>query len=230
MSRSTRLLDLIQLLRTYRRPVSGAALAQRLGISIRTLYRDIATLQAQGADIQGAPGFGYVLKPGFLMPPMMLSEEEIEALVLGARWVAARTDDELKDAARNALAKIAAVLPADLRRELETNSLLVSSARKPIVGTTDLAAIREAIRQGFKLDIGYADINGRSTNRRIWPFALGYFEETRVLAAWCELREDFRHFRAERIASMIVTDIRVPQTRQQLLAEWRRVHNVKSDM
>jgi predicted DNA-binding transcriptional regulator YafY len=230
MTRSTRLLDLIQLLRTYRRPVSGAALAQRLGISIRTLYRDIATLQAQGADIQGAPGFGYVLKPGFLMPPMMLSEEEIEALVLGARWVAARTDDELKDAARNALAKIAAVLPADLRRELETNSLLVSSARKPVVGITDLAAVREAIRQGFKLDIGYADINGRSTNRRIWPFALGYFEETRVLAAWCELREDFRHFRAERIASMIVTDIRVPQTRRHLLAEWRRVHNVKSDM
>jgi predicted DNA-binding transcriptional regulator YafY len=230
MSRSTRLFDLIQLLRTYRRPVSGAALAQRLGISIRTLYRDIATLQAQGADIQGAPGFGYVLKPGFLMPPMMLSEEEIEALVLGARWVAARTDDELKDAARNALAKIAAVLPADLRRELETNSLLVSSARKPIVGSTDLAAVREAIRQGFKLDIGYADINGQSTNRRIWPFALGYFEETRVLAAWCELREDFRHFRAERIASMIVTDIRVPQTRKHLLAEWRRVHNVKSDM
>ncbi len=230
MSRTTRLLDLIQLLRTYRRPVSGNTLAQRLGISIRTLYRDIATLQAQGADIQGAPGFGYVLKPGFLMPPMMLSEEEIEALVLGARWVAARTDDELKDAARNALAKIAAVLPADLRRELETNSLLVSSTKRPIVGATDLAAIREAIRQGFKLDIGYADINGRSTNRRIWPFALGYFEETRVLAAWCELREDFRHFRAERIASMIVTDIRVPQTRQQLLAEWRRVHNVKSDM
>jgi predicted DNA-binding transcriptional regulator YafY len=113
---------------------------------------------------------------------------------------------------------------------LETNSLLVSSARKPVVGITDLAAVREAIRQGFKLDIGYADINGRSTNRRIWPFALGYFEETRVLAAWCELREDFRHFRAERIASMIVTDIRVPQTRRHLLAEWRRVHNVKSDM
>ena len=169
MSRSTRLLDLIQLLRTYRRPVSGAALAQRLGISIRTLYRDIATLQAQGADIQGAPGFGYVLRPGFLMPPMMLSEEEIEALVLGARWVAARTDDDLKDAARNALAKIAAVLPADLRHELETNSLLVSSVRKPVVGTTDLSVVREAIRQGLKLDINYADINGSPTSRRIGP-------------------------------------------------------------
>ncbi len=230
MSRSTRLLDLIQLLRTYRRPVSGAALAQRLGISIRTLYRDIATLQAQGADIQGAPGFGYVLRPGFLMPPMMLSEEEIEALVLGARWVAARTDDDLKDAARNALAKIAAVLPTDLRHELETNSLLVSSVRKPVVGTTDLSVVREAIRQGLKLDINYADINGSPTSRRIWPFALGYYEETRVLAAWCELREDFRHFRAERIASMTVTNIRVPRKRQHLLAEWRRVHNVKNDM
>jgi predicted DNA-binding transcriptional regulator YafY len=230
MSRSTRLLDLIQLLRTYRRPVSGAALAQRLGISIRTLYRDIATLQAQGADIQGAPGFGYVLRPGFLMPPMMLSEEEIEALVLGARWVAARTDDDLKDAARNALAKIAAVLPADLRHELETNSLLVSSVRKPVVGTTDLSVVREAIRQGLKLDINYADINGSPTSRRIWPFALGYYEETRVLAAWCELREDFRHFRADRIASMTVTNIRVPRKRQHLLAEWRRVHNVKNDM
>jgi predicted DNA-binding transcriptional regulator YafY len=230
MSRTERLLELLQVLRRHRAPVAGATLASDLNISLRTLYRDIATLQAQGADIQGAPGFGYVLRPGFLMPPMMLSEEEIEALVLGARWVAARTDDDLKDAARNALAKIAAVLPTDLRHELETNSLLVSSVRKPVVGTTDLSVVREAIRQGLKLDINYADINGSPTSRRIWPFALGYYEETRVLAAWCELREDFRHFRAERIASMTVTNIRVPRKRQHLLAEWRRVHNVKNDM
>lgn len=230
MSRSTRLLDLIQLLRTYRRPVSGADLAARMGISIRTLYRDIATLQAQGADIQGAPGFGYVLKPGFLMPPMMLSEEEIEALVLGARWVAARTDDELKDAARNALAKIAAVLPADLRHELETNSLLVYANRKPDVGTTDLAAIREAIRQGLKLDINYGDVHGQTSSRRIWPFALAYFEETRIVAGWCELRNDFRHFRADRIASMAVTDERIPRRRQHLLSQWRRLHDIASDM
>lgn len=230
MSRSTRLLDLIQLLRTYRRPVSGSALAQRMGISIRTLYRDIATLQAQGADIQGAPGFGYVLKPGFLMPPMMLSEEEIEALVLGARWVSARADDELKDAARNALAKIAAVLPADLRHELETNSLLVYNTRDLRLGTIDFPAIREAIRQGMKIDIDYADVNGQPTTRRIWPFALAYFEETRVLAAWCELRNDFRHFRTDRFSTMTVTGIRIPRRRDLLLAEWRRAHNVTHDM
>ncbi|KQY11363.1 helix-turn-helix transcriptional regulator [Rhizobium sp. Root482] len=230
MSRSTRLLDLIQLLRTYRRPVSGASLAQRMGVSIRTLYRDIATLQAQGADIEGAPGFGYVLKPGFLMPPMMFSEEEIEALVLGARWVAARTDDELKDAAHNALAKIAAVLPTDLRHELETNSLLVYNTRELHPGTTDFPAMREAIRQGMKIDIDYADVNGQPTTRRIWPFALAYFEETRVLAAWCELRNAFRHFRTDRLSTMTVTDIRIPRRRDRLLAEWRRTHNVTQDM
>ncbi len=230
MSRSTRLLDLIQLLRTYRRPVSGNTLAQRLGVSIRTLYRDIATLQAQGADIQGAPGFGYVLRPGFLMPPMMLSEEEIEALVLGARWVAARTDDDLREAAGNALSKIAAVLPADLRHELETNSLLVPSVRRPDVGTMDLAVIRDAIRQGLKLDLDYADKDGTPTTRRIWPFALGYLEEVRILIGWCELRNDFRHFRADRINSLVVTDIRAPRKRHHLLAAWRKTVDLPHDM
>lgn len=230
MSRSTRLLDLIQLLRTYRRPVSGNSLAQRLGVSIRTLYRDIATLQAQGADIQGAPGFGYVLKPGFLMPPMMLSEEEIEALVLGARWVAARTDDDLREAAGNALSKIAAVLPADLRHELETNSLLVPSVRRPDVGTMDLAVIRDAIRQGVKLDLDYADKDGTPTTRRIWPFALGYLEEVRILIGWCELRNDFRHFRADRINSLVVTDVRAPRKRHHLLAAWRKTVKLPHDM
>jgi predicted DNA-binding transcriptional regulator YafY len=100
--RAERLLDLIQILRRHRRPVSGHALADELGVSLRTLYRDIAALQAQGARIDGEPGVGYVLRPGFLMPPLMFSEEEIEALVLGARWVAERADAQLGAAARNA--------------------------------------------------------------------------------------------------------------------------------
>jgi predicted DNA-binding transcriptional regulator YafY len=108
MSRAQRLLDLIQLLRGYRRPVSGAVLAEALGISLRTLYRDIDTLNAQGAHIDGEPGVGYVLRPGFMLPPLMFSEEEIEAIVLGSRWVADRADAALSAAARNALAKIAA--------------------------------------------------------------------------------------------------------------------------
>src|SRR5690349_24260966 len=125
MSRAQRLLDLIQLLRGYRRPVSGADLAEALGISLRTLYRDIETLKAQGAHVDGEPGMGYVLKPGFMLPPLMFSEEEIEALVLGSRWVADRGDSELAEAARNVLAKIGAVLPPDLRHELDSSALLV---------------------------------------------------------------------------------------------------------
>src|SRR2546423_3411856 len=125
MSRAQRLLDLIQLLRGYRRPVSGAVLAEALGISLRTLYRDIETLNAQGAQIDGEPGVGYVLRPGFMLPPLMFSEEEIEAIVLGSRWVAKRADAALGAAARNALTKIAAVLPPDLKASLDTSSLLV---------------------------------------------------------------------------------------------------------
>src|SRR6266705_6358930 len=118
MSRAQRLLDLIQALRGCRRPISGAVLAEALGISLRTLYRDIETLNAQGAQIDGEPGVGYVLRPGFMLPPLMFSEDEIEALVLGSRWVSERADDPLGQAARNALVKIAAVLPDDLKENL----------------------------------------------------------------------------------------------------------------
>jgi biotin operon repressor len=134
MSRAQRLLDLIQALRGYRRPVSGATLAEALGISLRTLYRDIETLNAQGAHIDGEAGVGYVLRPGFMLPPLMFSEEEIEAIVLGSRWVANRADAELGAAARNALAKIAAVLPQDLKISLDTSSLLVGPGRRRVAG------------------------------------------------------------------------------------------------
>ena len=138
MSRAARLLDLMQTLRRRRVPVGGQALAAELGVSIRTLYRDIATLQAQGAEIEGEPGIGYVLKPGFTLPPLMFSVDEIEAVVLGARWVAAQSDDRrLGEAARNAVAKIAAVLPKDLRDAADAETLLVSRTRRdaPLVGS-----------------------------------------------------------------------------------------------
>src|SRR5712671_7750568 len=139
MSRAQRLLDLIQALRGYRRPVSGATLAEALGISLRTVYRDIETLKAQGAHIDGEPGVGYVLRPGFMLPPLMFSEEEIEAIVLGSRWVADRADAALGSAARNALAKIAAVLPQDLKVSLDTSSLLVGPGSAVAAGDAELA-------------------------------------------------------------------------------------------
>jgi predicted DNA-binding transcriptional regulator YafY len=217
MSRASRLLELIEVLRRHRRPVTGARLAEELGISIRTLYRDIATLQAQGADIQGEPGLGYVLRPGFLLPPLMLSVDEIEALSLGARWVADRGDERLVRGAQSALAKLRVVLPADIADSFETSGLLaVAPFHAPEVGI-DLTEVRHAIRAEHKLTIAYA----ASTERTIWPFALAFFDHVRIIAAWCELRADFRSFRADRIRRLAVTDARYPRRRHALLAEWR---------
>ncbi|WP_119152968.1 helix-turn-helix transcriptional regulator [Caldimonas tepidiphila] len=221
MSRAERLLELVQLLRRHRRPVSGAALAAELGISLRTLYRDIASLQAQGAAIDGEPGIGYLLRPGFMLPPLMFSEDEIEALVLGSRWVAERADDRLGHAARNALAKIAAVLPPDLRESLDASALLVGPGEQPLPGQVELSLLREAIRAERKLALRYLDLKGAETQRTVWPFALGYFERVRVLVAWCETRQDFRHFRADRLREATRLEARYPQRRQALLRRWR---------
>jgi predicted DNA-binding transcriptional regulator YafY len=186
--RSERLLALLQALRRRRRPVSGRVLADELSVSLRTLYRDIASLQGQGAEIEGEAGAGYVLKPGFWLPPLMLSGEEIEALVLGARWVGARTDEALALAAHNAIAKISTVLPPRLREEVEASTLIVPPSNAPGAATLDLAPIRGAIRAERMLVVEYCDAHGAKTERTIWPFGVGYFEEARVVMAWCELR------------------------------------------
>ncbi|TGQ33974.1 MULTISPECIES: YafY family protein [unclassified Mesorhizobium] len=220
MSRSERLLDLIQILRRHRRPVSGRTLAGEMGVSVRTLYRDIATLQGQGAPIEGEAGLGYVLKPGFMLPPLMFTDEEIEAIVLGSRWVAKQPDTRLSAAATDALAKIAAVLPDDLREGLDTTALLVGPRTGPTEGI-DLSLVRQAIRNERKLSFLYRDAGGSASERMVWPFALGFFDKVRVVAAWCEMRQDFRHFRTDRISGLNATDMRYPRRRQALLKEWR---------
>jgi predicted DNA-binding transcriptional regulator YafY len=227
MSRAQRLLDLIQLLRGHRLPVSGAALAEELGISIRTLYRDIDTLKAQGAHVDGEPGMGYVLRPGFMLPPLMFSEEEIEAIVLGSQWVAKRADAALAAAARTALTKIAAVLPADLKQGMEDPALLVGPGAPIAAGDQELATIRQAIRTERKLRISYQDGEGRRSERVIWPFALGFFDRVRVVVAWCEQREGFRHFRTDRIAKLKPSEKRFPRRRRALLREWRAEQGIR---
>jgi len=222
MSRTERLLELLQILRRHRAPVSGASLAADLDISLRTLYRDIATLQAQGAEIDGEPGLGYVLKPGFMLPPLMFSIDELEALVVGAGWVRQQGDDaRLSDAAHNVLSKIAAVLPAELRRELETSALYVVPAYDRPLARIDPSLLRDAIRKELKLRIGYRDDSGQETERVIWPFTIGFYAQHKTVGAWCELRGDFRHFRIDRIGSVAATGERMPRRRHVLLKEWR---------
>ena len=228
MSRAQRLLDLIQILRRHRFPVTGAALAAEFGISLRTLYRDIGTLQQQGASIDGEPGLGYVLRPGFMLPPLMFSEDEIEALVLGSRWVADRGDARLGAAARNALAKIAAVLPSDLRDSLDASALLVGPGERIAAGDAELPVIRRAIRSERKLDITYRDLKSAESTRTIWPFALAFFDHVRVVVAWCELRKAFRHFRMDRISTLVMSEQRYPRRRQALLKEWRELEGISA--
>lgn len=197
MSRSARLLDLIQALRRRRRPVPAAMLAGELGVSLRTIYRDIATLVGQGAAIEGEAGVGYVLKPGFLLPPLMFSGNELDALILGLRLVAERGDTDLEQAARDVLAKISAVLPDELEDETETSGMLAGPL--PNDASPHLTRIRQAIRRETKLRLAYTDKKGAATRRIVWPVAIGFFEAAEVLAAWCETRRDFRHFRLDRI-------------------------------
>ena len=182
MSRAERLLDLLQTLRRHRLPVSGHRLAADLGVSLRTLYRDIATLQAQGAEIEGEPGIGYVLKPGFMLPPMMFSQDEIEALVLGSRWVARATDSRLAAAGADALAKIAAVLPADMREAVECLPACIgwrrsSQEKSSVVNISQLLALRAWTRRNRWQPAKWhranvlADINGirRLTAVSVFP-------------------------------------------------------------
>jgi predicted DNA-binding transcriptional regulator YafY len=226
MSRSERLLDLIQALRRYRRPVSGAALAEELDVSLRTVYRDIQSLIATGAPIDGEAGVGYVLRSGYTLPPLMFTDEEIEAVVLGSRMVAGSTDARLARAARDALAKIRAVLPDDKRDSIEAAGLL-AAPRPPLAPDgVDLALLRSAIRAEHKLWISYGNEAGERSERRIWPIALTFYERTRILAAWCELRQGFRHFRTDRIAAAAAIAERYPRRRRVLMKEWRSVEGL----
>ncbi|ADH90742.1 Helix-turn-helix type 11 domain protein [Ancylobacter novellus DSM 506] len=227
MSRSERLFDLLEVLRRHRRPVSGRALAEEIGVSLRTLYRDIASLQAQGATIEGEAGVGYVLRPGFLLPPLMFTPEEIEALVLGSRWVAGRADGRLAEAARSALARIGAVLPPDLREEMEGSSLFIAPGAPIPADAIDAAILRKAIRTESKLLLNYSDANGAPSERVVWPFALAFFDQVRLLISWCELRDDFRSFRTDRIAMVEMMETRYPTRRADLLKQWKQVKHAQ---
>ena len=220
-TRATRLLHLLDELRRRRRPVRGAQLADQLGISLRTLYRDIDALRAQGAVIAGDPGVGYQLRAGFMLPPMMFSPDELEALVLGARWVASHADPELAEAAGRALDRVVGVLPEGLRLQVETSGLFAPDW-SPVPPEPWLPALRRAIREGNAVRLWYRDAQGRASERLVWPFAMAFLADMRLLAAWCESRADFRHFRADRVLALEDTGRRYPEQRQRLVRRWER--------
>ncbi|MDO1581907.1 helix-turn-helix transcriptional regulator [Rhizobium oryzicola] len=228
MSRSARLLDLLQILRRYRHPVAGTVLAEELGISLRTLYRDIATLQAQGAEIEGEAGVGYVLTPSYMLPPLMFTHGEIEALILGFRFVSQRADPEIARDAVNALAKIEAVLPAELRSQSPTAAFLAGPSSDLPPQKVSIDFLRQAMRQEQAIQVDYRDLSDKLSRRIIWPCALTYFDETRLLVAWCTLRHNFRHFRTDRIEAAELVGQRYPRRRATLVRQWQQQQGLSS--
>jgi predicted DNA-binding transcriptional regulator YafY len=226
MNRTERLFALMDALRRHRRPVTAASLADELAVSVRTVYRDVQVLIGLGAPIDGEAGLGYLLRPGFFLPPLMFSEDELEALVLGAQWVARRSDAALTQAASNALAKIAAASPKDLRDAMANTGLWVAPMAREPEPVADVKLVREAIRREHKLRIAYVAETGAATERAIWPIALAFFERRQVVAAWCELRNAIRNFRTDRITAMEATGERYPKRRADLVKAWRSESNV----
>lgn len=220
MRRSDRLFDIIQRLRTASRPVTAATLASDLEVTPRTIYRDVATLQARRVPIDGEPGVGYVLRKGFDLPPLMFTAEEIEAIAVGARMVRRLRDTALQEAAESVLAKVAVVLPDALRASLGTQHIFVSEGDAVAAQGIDMAELRGALRASRKLHIAYADVNGRRSNRTIWPIAMAYYVDVSLIGAWCELRAGYRNFRVERIQSSKVLDEQFDQDNGRLFREW----------
>lgn len=177
-------------------------LGERLGVSERTVYRDIADLAAQGTPVEGAAGVGYSLRAGYQVPPLMFQNEELEALALGAAWVSAYGDDSLRSAAEQVLNKIDAVLPQRLRPQLKTDGIEVLGWSQDAATRNALAAARSGIKLQHKLSACYVDAQERQTLRILWPLGLYYWGRVWTLAAWCELRQDYRSFRLDRFSSL----------------------------
>jgi len=205
MRRADRLFEIIQLMRRNSSGTTRARdLSEALEVSERTIYRDIQDLMASGVPIEGEAGVGYVLKAGFDLPPLMFKEQEIEALVLGARIVESWADAELSEAASDVIAKIEAVIPDRLRGYMADTALLAPAQHfmEPI--GFDFAEMRRALRHQIKVEFSYTDVAGHGTRRTVRPLSLAYFGPVWLLAAWCELRTDFRTFRLDRIEDFAI--------------------------
>ncbi len=204
MRRADRLFQVIELLRRGG-TVTAAELAQELEVSDRTVYRDIRDLMASGVPIDGEAGVGYALN-GFDLPPVMFDQDEIEALAFGMRIVQTFGDSELGRAARSAISKIEAVLPDERRTYVEGTPLFAQDFRSKSSTKFDIAILRRAIRETRYVVISYTDAKGATTERRIRPLGMAFFGASWLLMAWCELRQDFRAFRPDRIERIDVRD------------------------
>jgi predicted DNA-binding transcriptional regulator YafY len=205
MRKASRLFEIIQTLRVATGPVTAAQMAQALGVTVRSIYRDVVALQALRVPVEGGRGIGYILRPGFNLPPLMFSIEEVEAIVLALALLRRTGDQELKDATRRVSQKIASALPPPLRQVLSATPIHAWGTIAPEPEGVDLAMVRRCIREEQSLAIDYRDEAGNTTSRTIRPIALIYYSQTTNVIAWCDLRVAIRHFRCDRIQSAAAT-------------------------
>lgn len=209
MRRADRLFRIVDELRRRRRATRAADLATLLEVSPRTIYRDMTDLMASGVPVEGSAGVGYILRPGYHLPPLMFDADEIEALMLGLRIVESWTDPTMAEAAGRAVDRVRAAVPEDLARRI-ADLALFAPPRQTVKSEyrIDTAPYRRAIRDRRVLEILYEDEDGRRSERRVRPLGLLFYGPKWLLAAWCELRQDFRSFRLDRVAALQTLDER----------------------
>lgn len=222
MRRADRLFQIVQLVRG-RRLSTAQGLAERLGVSERTVYRDIADLMARGVPIEGEAGVGYRMRPGFELPPLMFTHDEARALVAAIRVAAPRLDLTLSAEAEGALGKILAVLPPTVRAAAESLALYAPTTPTDEATRARLAQLRQAIEQRRKLRVHYQALDERASTRVLRPLACLHWDATWTLAAWCELRQDFRSFRVDRLRELELLDERFRDEPGRTLADMRRI-------
>jgi predicted DNA-binding transcriptional regulator YafY len=206
MRRADRLFLIIHALRGRRTALPARRLAETLGVSLRTVYRDVADLQLSGVPIEGEAGVGYVLRKGADIPPLMFNADELEALVVGSRFVRAFAGRRLAAHAAAALLKIEAVLPPELRARTERSRIFAPPRAEPVAGADRIDELHRAVLERRVLRLAYRDEAGRASERAVEPLCLAFWGGAWTLGAWCRLRRDFRNFRPDRIERLTVTD------------------------
>ncbi|MCC8934577.1 helix-turn-helix transcriptional regulator [Rhizobium sp. 'Codium 1'] len=205
MRKASRLFEIIQTLRLAAHPITAQQIAEKLEVTQRSIYRDIAALQAMRVPIEGERGVGYILRPGFHLPPLMFTAEETEAIVLGMALTRRTADKELREASLRVLDKIAAAVPGPLKEAIVSRSLYAWGRVAEAPDAIDFSMIRRAIRDEEKLEIDYVNEQQQATTRRIRPIAVIHYAEAEVIVGWCELRGALRNFRADRISACRAT-------------------------
>lgn len=220
MARTDRLFRLLTAMRMLPQPVTAARLAEETGVSERTLYRDIDTLRAGGALIDGAAGVGYTLTEDPALPPQMFTRLEVEALVLGLAEVRQMGDPALAQAAATAMARITATLPERVQRQAVHAVSRSYRLNRKADAPAHIGLLREASWEECAMDVTYLDLTGAVTTRRIWPLAIVWFDRALMCLAWCTLRQDFRRFHLDRMSEARLTDESFRPRRVPLLRDY----------